>query len=78
MNNYYYNQKPQLANSLTHTNKKSNNRRAIGEQKYEELKVLDNETQARTLSVQKFALRLCSRRWNVDYADLSEVFHVLH
>ena len=26
---------------------------------------------------QKFALRLCSRRWNADYADLLEVFHVL-
>ena len=27
--------------------------------------------------VQKFALRrLCSRRWNADYADLLEVFHV--
>ena len=26
--------------------------------------------------VQKLALRLCSRRWNADYADLLEVFHV--
>ena len=26
--------------------------------------------------VQKFALRLCSRSWNADYADLLEVFHV--
>ena len=26
--------------------------------------------------VQKLALRLCSRRWNADYADLLEVLHV--
>ena len=26
--------------------------------------------------VRKFALRLCSRRWNADYADLLEGFHV--